>query len=221
MALAAAFVTCLLVGDIIGGKLYQATLGNLPLTISVGMIPFPVVFLLTDLLNEFYGVRAARFVTWVGFAMAWLTIIVLQVAVRVPWAGFTREPDWSGVRPEAFDNIFASSTRILVASTFAYLFAQLVDIYVFAAIKRLTRDRMLWLRATGSTIVSQLIDTIVIQILAWWGVLPIGDIISIIVTSYAVKLVIAIGCTPLIYGGHAIVESWLKLEPVRVEQPGG
>ncbi len=220
VVLSAMFVTCLLVGDIIGGKLYQAKLGGLALTISVGMIPFPVVFLLTDLLNEFYGKKATRFVTLVGFAMAWLTILILQVAVQVPWAPFTRAADWGGVRPESFHNIFASSTRILVSSTFAYLVAQLVDIGMFNALKKRTGNRLLWLRATGSTVVSQGIDTVVIQFLAWWGVLPVSDIVSIIVTSYLVKVVIAVACTPLIYAGHAVVERSLGIEPVTLDSDG-
>jgi hypothetical protein len=183
------------------------------------MIPFPVVFLLTDLLNEFYGARATRFVTLVGFAMAWLTILVLQVAVHVPWAPFTMAADWTGVRPGSFDNIFASSTRILIASTFAYLLAQLIDIGVFHLIKRRTQGRLLWLRATGSTVVSQGIDTVVIQVLAWYGVMPLSNIVSIIVTSYVVKLVIAIGLTPLIYAGHALVERVLGIRPVQLSEP--
>jgi uncharacterized integral membrane protein (TIGR00697 family) len=221
VALAGMFITCLLVGDIIGGKLYQVEVGSLALTISVGMIPFPIVFLLTDLLNEFYGARATRFVTLVGFAMAWLTILILQAAVQVPWAPFTSAADWAGVRPDSFDNIFASSTRILIASTFAYLLAQLVDIGIFHLIKKRTNNRLLWLRATGSTVVSQGIDTVVIQVLAWYGLMPVTSIVSIIVTSYLVKIVIAIGLTPLIYAGHAVVERALGILPVQVaSEPG-
>lgn len=212
--LAATFVTCLLVGDLIGGKLYQVDVGGVALTISVGMIPFPLVFLLTDLLNEFYGKRATRYVTLVGFIMAWLTIATLALAGAVPWAPFTHADDWTGVTAEAFDRVFTSSMRILMASTFAYLVGQLVDIWVFHFLRRRTGGRMLWLRATGSTVVSQGIDTIVIQSLAWYGIMPLADIVSIMVTSYAVKLVAAIALTPLIYAGHAVLERTLGLTVV-------
>jgi uncharacterized integral membrane protein (TIGR00697 family) len=217
LTLAGLFITALVVGDIIGGKLYQLHLGGFDLTISVGMIPFPVVFLLTDLINEFYGQRAAKIVTFVGFGMAWFTIAVLFAAVAVPWAPFTQSADWTGVNQPAFDTIFASSQRILLASTVAYLVAQLTDIGVFHFLRRRTSGRMLWLRATGSTIVSQLIDTVVIGFLAWAGTMPMKGIISIIVTSYLVKLVVAIALTPLIYAGHALVERGLGLETVRVD----
>jgi queuosine precursor transporter len=214
--LAGLFFTCLIVGDLIGGKLYQTEIGGHAVTISVGMIPFPIVFLLTDLINEFYGKRAARFVTTVGFVMAWLTIGVLVLAGQVPFAGFTSAADWSGVNQEAFDRVFGSSTRILMASTAAYLTAQLIDIFIFHLLKERTHGRFLWLRATGSTVVSQGIDTVVIQFLAWYGVMPVSDILSIIVTSYIVKVVIAIALTPAIYAGHALVERGLKLEPIDV-----
>lgn len=215
--LAGLFITCLIVGDLIGGKLYRLDAGGLELTISVGMIPFPLVFLLTDLINEFYGARAARWVTTVGFLMAWLTIGVLALATAVPWAPQTTAADWAGVNQPAFDRVFASSTRILVASTAAYLVAQLIDIGIFHLLKRRTHGRLLWLRATGSTVVSQGVDTVIIQFLAWWGIMEIGDIISIILTSYLVKLVIAIALTPAIYAGHALVERGLGLAPMSPE----
>jgi queuosine precursor transporter len=214
--LAGLFVTCLIVGDLIGGKLYQTEVGDHVVTISVGMIPFPIVFLLTDLINEFYGQRAARWVTAVGFVMAWLTIGVLQLARAVPIAGFTEAATWHNVNDEAFERVFGSSTRILMASTAAYLLAQLIDIGIFHLLKRRTHGRFLWLRATGSTVVSQGIDTVIIQFLAWYGVMPVGDIVSIIITSYLLKVTVAILLTPAIYAGHALVERGLKLQPIKV-----
>jgi queuosine precursor transporter len=219
VVLAGLFITSLLVGDLIGGKLYQTEIGGLPLTISVGMIPFPIVFLLTDLINEFYGRRAARFVTLVGFAMAWFTILVLSVAQLVPWAEMTRAADWTGFRQETFDNIFLGSRWMLICSTVAYLVGQLIDIAIFHFLRRRLHGRFLWLRATGSTAVSQLIDTIVIQFLAWRGVMPgLEDIVSIIATSYLVKLTVAIVLTPLLYAGHAVVERGLGIEPYRADE---
>jgi uncharacterized integral membrane protein (TIGR00697 family) len=219
VVLAGLFITSLLVGDLIGGKLYQTQVGDLTLTISVGMIPFPIVFLLTDLINEFYGRQAARFVTLVGFIMAWFTIAVLSVAQIVPWAPMTRDPAWTGFTQSTFDNIFLGSRWILICSTVAYLIGQLIDISIFHFLRKRLHGRFLWLRATGSTAVSQLIDTIVIQILVWRGVMPsFGDIVSIIATSYLVKVVAAIALTPVIYAGHALVERGLGLEPYRADE---
>ncbi|MBX7116755.1 MAG: queuosine precursor transporter [Myxococcaceae bacterium] len=216
VALSASFIGALVVGDIIGVKLVELTVADFPFIISVGMVPFPITFLLTDLLNEFYGAKAARFVTWVGLGVAAGTFIVINVVLLMPFAGFTEDPGWTGVRAATFNNVFGGSTRILLASMVAYVVAQFTDIAVFHAIKRVTQNRLLFLRATGSTVVSQLIDTVVIQTLAWVGTMPVAKIASIVVTSYVVKFFIALALTPAIYAGHALVERGLKIEPVKV-----
>lgn len=213
VVLAGVFTTCLVVGDIIGGKLIQTSLFGQTITLTVGMIPFPVTFLLTDLLNEFYGKRAARFVTLVGFSMAVLAYAFIYIAAVIPIAEMTRTDDWNGVKHEAFDNVFMGSMRMIVASLMAYLVAQFADIGVFHLLRRLTRGRYLWLRATGSTVVSQAIDTLTISLVAWWGLMGVGDIVNIMFSSYSVKFLIALGLTPAIYAGHALVQRFLALEP--------
>jgi uncharacterized integral membrane protein (TIGR00697 family) len=214
VVLAGVFVTSLTVGDIIGPKLFEVHLGPIDAIMSAGMLPFPVTFLLTDILNEFYGKRAARFITWVGFFMAIFAFAVITAAVQVPWAALTQGPGYTGTVEGAFNNVFGGSQRILAASMVAYLVGQFSDIAVFNLLKRLTKNKMLWLRATGSTVVSQLIDTVVVQFIAWTGVLSTGVIFNIIFTSYAVKLLVAIGLTPLIYAGHVLVERKLGIPPV-------
>ena len=218
--LAANFVVALVVGDILGGKLTQITVGGHDFVISVGMIPFPVTFVLTDILNEFYGKRAARFVTMVGFAMALFAYATIFVAMVIPWAPFTRDAGWDGMTAPSFDNVFNGSKRILVGSMCAYLVAQFLDIGTFNFLKRATKGRYLWLRATGSTVMSQLVDTIVITFIAWTGLLPMGTIVGMIVTSYLVKLVIAIGLTPVIYAAHTTVERLLHIPPVVIDDDG-
>ena len=214
--LTAVFITSLIVGDLIGGKLLEFNVAGRAFVISAGMLPFPITFLLTDLINEFYGQKPARFVTLVGFSMALFTLVILLIAVQMPWAPFTREASWQGFSEAPFNTIFSGSMRMLFASMSAYLFAQFTDIAVFHLIKRVTGNRFLWMRATGSTAISQLIDTVTIQAIAWYGVLPAAKIFSIVITSYAAKLVIAIGLTPLIYAGHALVERFFGLEPVKI-----
>ncbi len=217
LALSALFVTSLVVGDIIGGKLMGVPLFGATHFLSVGFIPFPITFLLTDLLNEFYGKQAARTVTWVGFGMAVFTLVVLTVAVAVPWHPETLTPEWKGLTPAPYDAVFASGRQILVASMTAYVVAQLIDIAVFTRIKALTRGRFLWLRATGSTVISQLVDTVIIQSLVWSGNLSIPKLTNLVIASWVGKVLIALLLTPLIYAGHAIVERVLKIEPVKPE----
>lgn len=214
LSLTAVFVTSLVVGDLIGGKLMGVPLFGQVHYLSVGFIPFPITFLLTDLLNEFYGKRAARTVTWVGFGMAVFTLVVVTVAVAMPWHPDTLQPGWTGLTPSTFDAVFASGRRILIASMTAYVVAQLIDIAVFHRLKSLTKGKLLWVRATGSTVISQLIDTIVIQSLVWSGNLDVPRLTNLIITSWVGKVFIAVLLTPLIYAGHALVQRVLGLTPL-------
>ncbi len=214
LVLAGIFTTCLVVGDIIGGKLVSTRLFGFEFTTTVGMVPFPVTFLLTDVLNEFYGKRAARFITLVGFGMAVLSFAFIYAAAAIPFAPLTRAPDWTGVNEAAFNNVFLGSLRMIVASLCAYLVSQFVDIGVFHLLKRVTSGKLLWLRATGSTAVSQLIDTITINFVAWSGLMSAGKIVNIIYSAYGLKLMIAIGLTPLIYLCHTLVERKLGIPAI-------
>lgn len=218
--LCSVFVSCLLVGDIIGGKLVQTHVFGQAFTLTVGMIPFPVTFLLTDVLNEFYGKRAARFVTMVGFGTALLAYLVIYLAAAIPIAPIAQQSDWTGVTEQAFENVFLGSQRMILASLTAYMVAQFADIGTFHLLKRLTGNQLLWVRATGSTIISQFIDTVVISGVAWIGILGPRDIVNIVVSSYAVKVLIALGLTPLVYLLHAVVERGLGIEPVILDQQG-
>lgn len=215
-AITCVFVTCLLVGNIIGGKLTDVTLGGVTWTISVGEIPFPLTFVLTDLLNEFYGRKIARRVTLIGVAMTALTVVFIQVAALPHFAAV------SPMTPTSYDNVFTSALSIQVASMAAFVTAQYVDIAVFFWVRHLTGERWLWLRATGSTAISQLIDTVVILGLAFGplGVgLPAQTLGLMIVTSYIVKVTVAIVVTPLLYALHEVLARGFGLEPAaRAEQ---
>lgn len=217
LVLAALFTTCLVVGDMIGGKLIEVPMPGWVAVITVGMIPFPVTFLLTDLLNEFYGKRAARFVTYLGLGCAALTYVLILIGGAIPIASFTHADDWQGVTEASFANVFLGSRRMIASSLTAYVIGQLVDIFTFHGLKRMTGGRHLWLRATGSTLVSQAVDSVTINVLAWSGVLARPAIINVIFSSYAVKVLIAIALTPLIYAGHAAIERWFGLVPVATE----
>src|SRR4051812_46308399 len=222
--LAAVFVSCLLLGDIIGGKtiptfsLFGHDLGP----ISVGIIPFPVTFLLTDVVNDFYGRRGARFLTLLGFGMALLAYALLQLTTALP----VHESTYF-TQPE-FNKIFGGSAQLFVASMIAYLIGQFLDIQVFQFWKALTQSRHLWLRATGSTLLSQIVDTVPINVIFWsWtaaadatsflGVMTPGArwswIFRKIAREYGIKLVVAILLTPVIYAIHELVVKALKIQP--------
>jgi uncharacterized integral membrane protein (TIGR00697 family) len=220
IVLAGVFTTCLIVGDIIGGKLIETDLFGFHFVTTVGMIPFPVTFLLTDVLNEFYGKRAARFVTLIGFGMAVLSFTFIVIGGAIPIAEMARDPSWKGVTESAFANVFLGSQRMIVASLTAYLISQFVDIGVFHLLKRVTHSRFLWLRATGSTAVSQMIDTITINLVAWSGLMSFDQIVNIMISGYGLKLFIAVALTPFIYLCHALVQQGLGIKPMELGEGG-
>jgi uncharacterized integral membrane protein (TIGR00697 family) len=203
--LCAVFVACLLLGDVIGGKIIRTPLGP----ISVGIIPFPVTFLLTDIVNDFYGRRGARFLTLLGFFMALLAWALLQVTTLMPVDGSTyfTQPEYA--------KIFGGSAQLFVASMAAYLIGQFLDIHVFHFWKALTQSRHLWLRSTGSTIFSQAIDTVTINVIfgtvtAGWS----GSFIAAkIVREYIIKFAVAVVLTPAIYALHGAIVRGLGIEP--------
>lgn len=219
--LCALFVACLLLGDIIGGKTIATPLGP----ISVGIVPFPVTFLLTDIVNDFYGRKGARFLTILGFVMATFAYVVLQLGTHLPI-------DRSTYFTQAeFSKIFGGSAQLFLASIVAYLIGQFLDIYVFQFWKRLTQSKHLWLRATGSTLLSQIVDTVVINCIFWgWTAASDPDgflgkmdsgarwgwIFQKIGREYGIKVVVAILLTPAVYGLHAAIVKGLRIEPEKL-----
>ncbi|MCC6660382.1 MAG: queuosine precursor transporter [Phycisphaerales bacterium] len=226
--LSGVFVTCLLVADITGGKFFHLDLftvhlpwvGEYPfVTHSVGMMSFPVTFLLTDLVNEYYGKRGARRMTFLGLGCALLAFLLILAARKIPVD--TRD---SPLSQDSFDTVFGMSNRLYVASLTAYLIGQLCDIWLFGAFKRWTGGRMVWLRATGSTVVSQAVDSFLITSILFYGleradgsVATWGDIIRIAVTGYILKFVIAIALTPLVYLGRWLIHTRLGMTPMPAE----
>src|SRR5688572_26506701 len=200
MTVVAVFVTCLVVGDLIGGKVTAISAFGREWPFSVGQLAFPVTFILTDILNEFYGRKVVRRITYLAFAMVGLTFTIVYAAGAMPWWSVTLGKGWDGVTPHEFDVVFTQATRIQLSSMAAFLTANLVDISVFFLIKRATGNRMLWLRATGSTAVSQLIDTALITALVFGEKITFDDYLKFVGTSYAIKLSAAIAVTPIIYG---------------------
>jgi uncharacterized integral membrane protein (TIGR00697 family) len=173
-----------------------------------------VTFLLTDIVNDFYGKRGAHFLTILGFWMAILAWIVLQIATRIP----AHESTY--FTQAEFTKIFGGSAQLFVASIVAYLIGQLLDIRVFQYWKALTESRHLWLRATGSTILSQILDTVTINVIFWrWtATKEWGWIFAKIGREYGIKLGVAVCLTPVVYALHGFIVRGLRIEPEPHEQ---
>jgi len=210
---AAVFLTALVVAEATASKFFTAF--DLPFTLTIlgqdftrvtmtaGVIAFPITFIVTDLMNEYYGKRGIRFVTYVGMVMIVFEFVLLWIAVEVPV-----DPE-SPVTQAAFAEVFGSTQRVIVGSLTAYLLGQLADIFLFHWLRNLTKGKHLWLRATGSTFGSQFIDTFVVLSVAFFGQLSVQTIIAITLFNYAYKFLIAAGITPIIYLAHYAMDRYL------------
>lgn len=204
LALAGFFVTNAVLGELTGGKLF--TLG--PFTLSIGVIPWPVVFIATDLINEYFGREGVRRLTLMTIGLIVYAFFVLFLAIQVPAAPF------SPVNDVQFQAVFGQSLWIIVGSIIAFGISQLVDVFVFWLVRHKTGGRFLWLRATGSTVVSQLIDSIVIIGIAFWlpGKVKTSEFLTVAASNYSFKLIVALAITPLLYLGHAAIDRFLGTE---------
>lgn len=206
LLLAACFVTLLVLTNIIGIKLFQAPF-NPEFALTTGILTYPFTFLVTDIVSEVYGKRRADFMVAVGFLMSLLMLFLVQVAMRVPahpyWVGGDGFYQDVADQQYAFESVFALNGVLLFGSLTAYVCAQLTDNYLFHFWKRLTKGRHLWLRNNGSTMISQLVDTAVVNsILFYIGFgLEFWMGVQIMATIYVYKVAIALMDTPLIYLG--------------------
>lgn len=211
LVLVSTFVTCLLVADIVAGKYFQV--GSLEM--SVGTVTFPFAFLLTDVVNEYYGRDGARTMTAIGMAMLVVAFALITMSRLLPVS------PGSYVGQEAFDQVFGMSLRLFAASLTAYLVSQLVDIHTFHVFKAVTRSKHLWLRAIGSTALSQIVDTVAVNFGALVGNRQLGEIASITAASYAYKLVVAVLLTPLCYVAHEVITRRMGIEPAPLDEGEG
>jgi len=221
--LGAFFITNAVVAEIIGGKLivlgsadFQFTL-NLglfttqigPFILSVGVLPWPIVFLSTDLINEYFGKQGVRRITNIGVIMIIYTFLILFVTM-IPKAAEGISP----VSDQSYRQVLSQSMWIIVGSITAFIVSQIVDVVVFHIFRRRTGGKYLWMRATGSTVVSQLIDSVVILGIAFYlpGKINLSQYLGFAITNYSYKVLIAILITPLIYLGHGIIDRYLGKE---------
>ena len=209
LVLAGFFITNAIVAELIGGKL--VTFFGL-FTQSIGIILWPTIFLLTDLINEYFGKDGVRKLTYITIALISFTFIILSIALNIEATSF------SPVSDDAFRKVFGQSQWIIVGSIIAFLVSQLVDVYVFWFFKTITGNKHIWLRATGSTLVSQLVDTFVVQYIAF--VLPgkwaFDEFLRNASWGYTFKLLVALALIPLIYIGHHIIGRYIKKDTLSV-----
>lgn len=200
--LAGIFITNAIVAELIGGKLIQIG----PFIMSIGIIPWPIVFLTTDLINEYYGKAGVRKLSFITASLIAYAFVILFFAIKVPAAiGI------STVTDSEFYAVFGQSMWIIAGSIVAFLTSQFIDVFIFWLLRDKTGGKMLWLRSTGSTVVSQLVDTFVVLGIAFWlpGKMTTEVFINAALTGYTFKLIIAVVLTPLIYLGHKLIDKYI------------
>ena len=195
LVLAALFITSLVVSNLIFQKFfYWNPFGLFRFEISVGILPYPLTFLITDVISEIYGKKKANQVVIVGIFASFFSMAIIYVANIVPAI------ESSPVNNELFSKVFGLSPLAVLASMMAYLFAQFIDIRIFHFWKRITEGKHLWLRNNFSTFTSQFIDTLtVLVLLCSFGVLPWSIFYSLLFSGFLFKIIVAALDTPLLY----------------------
>src|SRR5215469_1535780 len=195
--LTTAFVVILLVSNLVAQKVCQIG----PFAVSAAVLLFPITYIFGDLFTEVYGFAASRRAIWLGFFGTLLLYVMATITIALPPA-----PGWHN--QQAFASVFGFIPRILAASLIAYWVGEFANSYTMARLKLLTNGRKLWTRTIGSTIVGQAVDTVIVMVLTFVGVVPLATIGNMIVTSYSLKVAYEILATPLTY----LVINWLKKE---------
>ena len=197
LLLAILFVTALVVCNLIANKFIPVSrtwLGfDTPFQISAGVLPYPVTFLITDILSEFYGRRKTNQVVGLGLIASIFVLGILWLGGQFPAL------DFSPVDDTTYNAMFGNSWRVIAASMVAYLVAQLVDVRLFHFWKNLTKGKFLWLRNNASTIVSQLVDTTLVVLVLFFGERTGGEMLALIISGWAFKALCAALDTPIVY----------------------
>lgn len=226
------FVANAIVAEIIGVKIFslEDTLGiqkadfsllnaeHLSFSLSVGVLPWPVIFVMTDIINEYYGVKGVRFLSILTAGLIAFAFVVFYFAIHAsPDTSYWLTSYSSSGVPDmqaAFTSIFGQGMNIIVGSLTAFLIGQIADAFIFRKIKFVTGEKRIWMRATLSTLVSQLIDSFVVTYIAFYifrGV-SLGQCTAWAITAYTYKFVIAVLFTPLVYLIHWFAEKYLGKE---------
>jgi queuosine precursor transporter len=229
------FVANTLAAEFMGVKIFslEKTLGYAPVNwkifggvwnfdLSAGVLLWPVVFIMTDIINEYYGRRGVRFLSFLGAALIAYGFFMFFGSIKLIPADW-----WAGSQAvrgivdmsAAYNNIFGQSMGIVIGSLTAFLLGQLIDVTIFHQIKKQTGEKRLWLRATGSTLVSQLVDTFLVVSIAFYfypkfidgngAPWSVQQLLTVCTGGYSYKLLMAMLMTPVVYGVHHLIEWFL------------
>jgi hypothetical protein len=232
--ISAFFVANALIAECIGGKIFslEKVFGlppshfslfgqnDLSFNLTCGVLLWPLEFVVTDIVNEYFGPKAVRRISYIAVALIVYAFIMFYMAIKIPPADFwitSNVENGVADMPAAFNSVFGQGMWIIVGSLVAFLVSQIIDVTVFHKIKKYTGEKKVWLRATGSTIVSQLVDSFIVLFIAF----KIGKnwswqlVLAICIVNYAYKFTMAIILTPLIYFVENRIDKYLGKEKAK------
>lgn len=234
LGITAFFVANALIAECIGGKIFslEKLLGTDPSNFTIfgqsglafnltcGVLLWPLEFVITDIVNEYYGPKAVRRISYTAVILITYAFLMFYAAMKIPPADFWISSKQEAGIPDmqnAFGGIFGQGMWIILGSLTAFLVSQIVDVTVFHRIKKVTGEKWIWLRATGSTLISQLVDSFVVLFIAF----KIGNgwswqlVLAICLVNYMYKFTMAIVLTPVIYFIEVQIEKYLGHETAR------
>jgi uncharacterized integral membrane protein (TIGR00697 family) len=214
------FITNAIIAEILGTKIFEFDF-ILNFNMSVGVIIWPVVFITTDIINEYFGKKGIKKISYFTILLIIYVFIIIYMSTKL-----TPNNYWLNINSVdnhgnpfnidyAYNIIFLQSTGIIIGSIIAFLIAQILDVIVFHKLKRMTKGKFIWLRATGSTLISQFIDSFIVVFIAFYLLAPndkvwsLSQVFSVGFDNYTFKFIIAILITPLIYLTHYLIDSYM------------
>ena len=232
IVLAGFFISNALIAEVIGVKIFslEDTLGvsraEIPLFgaefsfhLTAGVLLWPVVFVMTDIINEYYGPRGVRYLSYLTIGLIAFSFIAYNGAIALKPSEYFSIGNGIDNPDGAFRGIFGQGLWIIVGSIAAFFISQLLDVFIFHRIKKLTGEKAIWLRATGSTLISQLIDSFVVLFIAFYvgrrlqqgqgDAWSMQQILTTGTGNYIYKFIVALIMTPVIYGVHYFIEKYL------------
>lgn len=214
------FITNAIIAEILGTKIFEFDF-ILNFNMSVGVIIWPVVFITTDIINEYFGKKGIKKISYFTILLIIYVFIIIYMSTKL-----TPNNYWLNINSVdnhgnpfnidyAYNIIFLQSTGIIIGSIIAFLIAQILDVIVFHKLKKMTKGKFIWLRATGSTLISQFIDSFVVLFIAFYLLAPndktwsLSQVFSVGFDNYTFKFIIAILITPLIYLAHYLIDNYM------------
>ncbi len=230
LVLGSFFIANAIIAEFVGVKIFsvEGTLGITPFAIQLfgdtysfnmtaGVLLWPVVFVMTDIINEYFGRNGVRLFSYIAAALISYAFFVVYASIQTAPAAFwlIKETAEGPVNmQQAFSSVFGQGLWIIIGSLVAFLVGQLIDVWAFHHIKKRTGEKALWLRATGSTLISQLIDSFVVLIIAFYigGNWPLKMVLAVGLVNYIYKFIVAVSLTPALYLIHQVIDSYLGKE---------